>query len=203
MRLAEFIETSSEPILVEWVAFAKNVRSGREADGRRPRFGITRPQMLKTIVIDLRRHRARLSRAEKSKGNSDSTAADPDTAAEVHGADRAWSGFTIGEMVSEYRALRASVIRLWTKARRHAHRSRPRRPRALQRSDRSVDRRVDHALHRPISITRRRCFSPCSATIFARRWAPCSCRRSSCWTRASWSSRISRSRSASRTARGA
>jgi signal transduction histidine kinase len=39
-----------------------------------------------------------------------------DTAAEVHGAGRAESGFTVGEMVSEYRALRASVIRLWTKA---------------------------------------------------------------------------------------
>jgi signal transduction histidine kinase len=38
-----------------------------------------------------------------------------ETAAEVHGAGRAESGFTVSEMVSEYRALRASVIRLWTK----------------------------------------------------------------------------------------
>lgn len=33
-----------------------------------------------------------------------------------HGADRAESGFTTGQMVSEYRALRASVIRLWAES---------------------------------------------------------------------------------------
>ena len=37
-------------------------------------------------------------------------------AAEKHGAERAESGFTTDQMVSEYRALRANVIRLWTKA---------------------------------------------------------------------------------------
>jgi signal transduction histidine kinase len=38
------------------------------------------------------------------------------TPAEQHGAVRAESGFTVEQMVAEYRALRASVIRLWTKA---------------------------------------------------------------------------------------
>jgi signal transduction histidine kinase len=37
------------------------------------------------------------------------------TAAEKHGTGRAESGFTLDQMVAEYRALRASVIRLWTK----------------------------------------------------------------------------------------
>jgi signal transduction histidine kinase len=37
------------------------------------------------------------------------------TAAEEHGAARAESGFTIEEMVAEYRALRASVLSLWTR----------------------------------------------------------------------------------------
>jgi signal transduction histidine kinase len=36
------------------------------------------------------------------------------TAAEEHGSGRAESGFTVEQMVAEYRALRASVIRLWT-----------------------------------------------------------------------------------------
>src|SRR4051812_8499958 len=39
-----------------------------------------------------------------------------DTAAETHGALRAEAGFTLGQMVSEFRALRASVIRLWRAA---------------------------------------------------------------------------------------
>jgi signal transduction histidine kinase len=72
--------------------------------------------MLRVIVADLRTVQTAAEQSEKSKGNSDSAAGDPDTAAETHGADRAWSGFTVGEMVSEYRALRASVIRLWIKA---------------------------------------------------------------------------------------
>ena len=40
---------------------------------------------------------------------------DASTAAKQHGARRAESGFTVEQMVAEYRALRASVIRLWTK----------------------------------------------------------------------------------------
>ena len=43
-------------------------------------------------------------------------ATDLPTAAEEHGAGRAESGFSVEQMVAEYRALRASVIRLWTKA---------------------------------------------------------------------------------------
>ena len=35
------------------------------------------------------------------------------TAAQEHGAGRAGSGFTVGQMVAEFRALRASVTRLW------------------------------------------------------------------------------------------
>ena len=70
-------------------------------------------QMLQTIVADLRTPQTRDEQSEKSKGNSDGNEGGADTAAEVHGAGRAGSGFTVGEMVAEYRALRASVIRLW------------------------------------------------------------------------------------------
>ncbi len=38
----------------------------------------------------------------------------PDTAAEVHGTVRHDNGYNIMEMVSEYRALRARIIKLWT-----------------------------------------------------------------------------------------
>jgi hypothetical protein len=42
------------------------------------------------------------------------------TAAQWHGAGRAESGFTVGHMVSEFRALRATVVRLWTRQQREA-----------------------------------------------------------------------------------
>ena len=72
--------------------------------------------MLKTIVADLRTPQTAAEQTAKSKGEAVAPESDEDTAAEVHGAGRAESGFTVGEMVSEYRALRASTIRLWTKA---------------------------------------------------------------------------------------
>jgi signal transduction histidine kinase len=115
VRLAEFILSSTEPILLEWVAFAKSCGPAATLmDDAALRDHAL--QMLRVIVKDLRTAQTAAEQSEKSKGNSDSTAADPDTAAEIHGADRAWSGFTVGQMVSEYRALRASVVRLWIKA---------------------------------------------------------------------------------------
>lgn len=114
MRLADFIEKNCEPILSEWVAFAKtSAASADTMDTTALRDHAL--QMLQTIVADLRTPQTGAEQSEKSKGNSDGNAGGPDTPAEVHGSGRAGSGFTVGEMVSEYRALRASVIRLWTK----------------------------------------------------------------------------------------
>ncbi len=114
MRLADFIENNCEPILTEWVTFAKSCGpAGATMDLTALRDHAL--QMLQTIVVDLRTPQSRDEQTEKSKGNSDGNAGGADTAAEVHGAGRAGSGFTVGEMVAEYRALRASVIRLWTR----------------------------------------------------------------------------------------
>lgn len=115
MRLADFIAANAEPILAEWVAFAASCGpAGKTMDlaGLRDHA----QAMLTSIVADLRTPQSDAEQAEKSKGNGGPSHAGTDTAAEVHGAGRAESGFTVGEMVSEYRALRASVIRLWTKA---------------------------------------------------------------------------------------
>ena len=115
MRLADFIEGNIEPILADWVRFAESCGpAGRTMDLTALRDHAA--QMLHEIVTDLRTPQTAAEQTEKSKGNTDSSTASSDTAAEVHGSGRAESGFSVGEMVSEYRALRASVIRLWTKA---------------------------------------------------------------------------------------
>ena len=114
MRLPDFIETNLEPILSEWVAFAETCAPARTMDlaGLRDHA----MQMLGNIVVDLRTPQSSSEQVSKSKGNAIVDPDQADTAAEVHGAGRAESGFTLEEMVSEYRALRASVIRLWTEA---------------------------------------------------------------------------------------
>lgn len=113
MRLADFIAENREAIIAEWVTFASTSGPAGETmdlDGLRDHA----KEMLNAIVADLQTPQTDTEQEEKSKGNTEPGEHSPDTAAEVHGAGRAESGFTLGEMVSEYRALRASVIRLWT-----------------------------------------------------------------------------------------
>jgi signal transduction histidine kinase len=113
MRLADFILANREPILAEWEAFARSCVPAGDMMG----IAALRDhanEMLTVIAKDLKTPQDKQEQAEKSKGNAPDTSTK--TAAEKHGADRAESGFAIEQMVSEYRALRASVIRLWTKA---------------------------------------------------------------------------------------
>ena len=115
MRLSDFIVANREPILAEWEAFARTLAppsSSMDITALRDHAN----EMLTVIAADLKTPQDKHEQAEKSKGNA--PAVDEKTAAEKHGADRAESGFTTDQMVSEYRALRASVIRLWTKAQR-------------------------------------------------------------------------------------
>ena len=119
MRLAEFISRNVEAIMVEWVAFAQRSGTGGEAlNVADLRDHAT--EMLKEIVTDLRTPQTDAEQAAKGKGNAPQPGrGEPATAATAHGAGRAESGFTVGEMASEFRALRASVTRLWSRAKDH------------------------------------------------------------------------------------
>lgn len=115
MRLADFILANREPILVEWVAFA---RTCSPASGTMDVEALRdhADQMLGVIAADLQTPQGGVEQSEKSKGHAPEDDEAEATAAEEHGAGRVESGFTVEQMVAEYRALRASVIRLWTKA---------------------------------------------------------------------------------------
>jgi signal transduction histidine kinase len=113
MRLADFIVANREPILVEWEAFARTCTPAAgtmDVEALRDHASA----MLTVIADDLRTPQTRKEQSAKSTGDAPETAG-ADTAAEEHGSGRAASGFTVAQMVAEYRALRASVIRLWTK----------------------------------------------------------------------------------------
>ena len=120
MRLADFIRSNREPILVEWEAFARTcVPSGGPMDVAALRDHAD--EMLTAIAADLATPQSGTAQSEKSMGRAPDGGADGRdhagrTAAEEHGTGRAQSGFTVAQMVAEYRALRASVIRLWTAA---------------------------------------------------------------------------------------
>lgn len=110
MRLADFILENREPILAEWEAFARTCTPASEPmDIAALRNDAGR--MLTVIAEDLRTPQSAHAQSEKSKGRAPDVAGT--SAATAHGGDRAAAGFTTVQMVSEYRALRASVIRLW------------------------------------------------------------------------------------------
>ena len=115
MRLSEFMLSHRDQILSEWIAFARSCLTTPETmDLAELRDHAS--EMLDTIAADLNRPQTKLEQADKSEGKSDADQEGPYTAAQSHGAARAESGFTVEQMVSEYRALRASVIRLWIDA---------------------------------------------------------------------------------------
>jgi signal transduction histidine kinase len=68
--------------------------------------------MLRVIAKDLTAGQTAFEQSEKSKGQGPRD--NDDTAAESHADARLLSGYTIEQIVSEFRALRASVLRLWS-----------------------------------------------------------------------------------------
>jgi|ERR1700674_451896 PAS domain-containing protein len=114
MILSKFILQNIETILQEWEDFAATlVPVEQKMDQAMLRdHG---KQMLEAIAADLLRPETARKKADKSKGHGDAPGGKA-TAAKTHGADRLASGFTLNAAVAEYRALRASVIRLWQEA---------------------------------------------------------------------------------------
>jgi signal transduction histidine kinase len=110
--LYAFIQQHTEDILAEWETFARALEVGDPMDVIALRDHAQ--QMLGVIVEDLQSSQSGAEQAAKSRGMLDARAGDVVTAAQEHGAGRADSGFTVGQMVAEFRVLRASVLRLWT-----------------------------------------------------------------------------------------
>lgn len=112
MKLADFIRGNIEILLLEWDKFALSIDSANNLDkkGRRDHAR----EMLMAIATDLDKPQTEAQQIARSKGQAPFDP-DADTAAEEHGVDRLTAGFTINEAVSEYRALRVNVLRLWMK----------------------------------------------------------------------------------------
>lgn len=110
MRLFDFILENMEPILTEWENFARTIQPP-EGDMDVIELRDHAEEMLRVIAADMQTPQIERERAEKSKGNKPREAGH--TAAETHGMSRLASGFSINLPAAEYRALRASVLRLW------------------------------------------------------------------------------------------
>lgn len=67
--------------------------------------------MLDAIIADLNTEQSDAEQLAKSLGQA--TRAQAESYAELHAVGRVRAGYTMNQLVSEYRALRASVLRLW------------------------------------------------------------------------------------------
>jgi signal transduction histidine kinase len=110
-RLSQFIRDNTERILMEWETFARGVPIGGSMDVAELRDHAG--QMLEAIARDLDTPQSADEQDAKARGLADGDRRLTLTAAQEHGAGRADSGFSVAQMVSEFRALRASVTRLW------------------------------------------------------------------------------------------
>jgi signal transduction histidine kinase len=115
MRLADFILHNMETILEEWEAFAATLLPAA-ADMSSRALRDDAKQILEAVAKDLSTPQTKEAQAEKSKGSAPKLTGLPETAAQAHAVLRARSGFDINQLAAEYRALRASVLRLWMDA---------------------------------------------------------------------------------------
>lgn len=107
MRLADFITSSREQILQEWENFARTLTpaaQGMTDNELRNHAG----RMLELISDDLRTAQSSEQQIAKSWGMASGGEQDAG-----HGISRMEFNFSVEQLVSEYRALRSSVIRLW------------------------------------------------------------------------------------------
>jgi signal transduction histidine kinase len=112
LRLADFIRQEKEAVIAEWVVFAKtHVPPGENMTQLALRDHVE--EILDFIADDLESAQSDEEQANKSKGDGPVRTATHLSAAESHATLRLNHGFNIDQMVSEYRALRASVVRQW------------------------------------------------------------------------------------------
>ena len=109
MKLSSFIKTHLQQILFEWDVYARTLFAVP------PPHWILRDharEILVDLTLEMEIPQSRAEQLEKSRGQP-AEDIDRNSAAAVHGMQRQTTGFTLIQLTSEYRALRATVLRLW------------------------------------------------------------------------------------------
>ena len=110
MKLHEFLDQNRAEILKELVAFAQTLDPGGEMSLVQLRDHAE--AIVQAIALDIDSAQNERQRYEKSRGHSDGEDI-VESAAAIHGAMRQASNFTLLQLSAEFRALRATVLRLW------------------------------------------------------------------------------------------
>ena len=111
MTLATFIHENIDSILTEWEVFARTLHPSAETMTALALRNHAK-EILLAMARDLEAAQTDAQQADKSKGWAP-VLEGTETAAATHGALRHLVGFDLRQLAAEYRALRASVLKLW------------------------------------------------------------------------------------------
>lgn len=114
MNISDFTEQQLDQIVDEWVEFART-RVPASQEFTREELADHAKVLLLAITADIRQAQGAGARHEKSQGDNPDNAPQITRMARDHATQRFNQGFSFDHLVSEFRALRASVIRRWTK----------------------------------------------------------------------------------------
>ena len=110
MRLAAFIRANIEPISVEWERFAATLLPAAEFSSSVLRDSIV--ELLTEIAADMDEDQTGKEQHQKSEAHPDRSNFTKGAVVK-HALARIQMGLSIRQFISEFRALRATVIRLW------------------------------------------------------------------------------------------
>jgi signal transduction histidine kinase len=114
MPLSAFIRENIEQLLGEWESFAQELlppgktlhQAGLRDDAE---------ALLRAIALDMETAQSREQQTSKSKGGRGLAGRSLEVSSHAHAHHRYAIGFSVNQLVAEYRAMRASVIALWTR----------------------------------------------------------------------------------------
>jgi len=111
MKLSRFIISHIDQIVGEWETFAHSLS---KPDFAMPIADLQdhARQMLKAIAADMETSESKQQKKVKSVSDVSSISGG-ESAASTHGSLRQISGYTMPQVTAEFRAMRASVLRLW------------------------------------------------------------------------------------------
>ncbi|MEN4961846.1 HAMP domain-containing sensor histidine kinase [Pseudomonas syringae] len=115
MRLSEFIVIHVDRIVDEWEAFARTLKPAAETMTKAELRDHARSILL-AAARDMKTAQSKSEEIAKARGEELNKTPSLDEAASSHGELRHEVGFDLVQMTSEFRHLRASVIRLWVES---------------------------------------------------------------------------------------
>jgi len=112
MSLSDFIEANLSGLVDEWAEYARAI-SMKGSHLTETQLRNSARDILIRIAVDMREPQTAEQQHARSRGDEHDLSSGFDRVAHEHADDRLAQGYGINDVVAEYRALRASVLRQW------------------------------------------------------------------------------------------